>query len=1231
MNLGQTNHKQEFLQRLTAQIYATLDSEEAGLVASFAERFFQTFPLKNLQGQSLSDIFDLTYNSWLSLESFRADDLRYGGNISEQLQTALRTEFGEEHGKLLHKQYAHAFSAAYRSHFDFATMVADIRSIGELDTADVAIRLYRAVDDKENVLRFRLFHKDQELALSDMLPVLENLGMRVVGEHPYCIKRGDGSCIWLHDFQLIYGLADSIRHEIANQNFVEAFKRIWAGDAECDPFNKLILGTTLVWREIALLRTYAHYMKQIALNYSENYVAETLSRHLDITNDLVSLFKTRFDPKFTTNAAQREASEKKIEAHLAACLESVENLTEDHIIHEYVCLIKATVRTNYFQTGKDGQHKNYFSLKFCPRSIPQIPKPCPMFEVFVYSPRIEGVHLRSGKVARGGLRWSNRHEDYRTEVLGLVKAQQVKNSVIVPVGAKGGFFAKKLPSDQDREGVLKEGVACYKTFINGLLDITDNLVDGKIVAPTNVLRKDDDDPYLVVAADKGTATFSDIANKISQEHGFWLGDAFASGGSVGYDHKKMGITASGAWVSVQRHFREMGINIQDEDFTVVGIGDMSGDVFGNGMLLSKHVRLVAAFNHQHIFVDPDPDAAKTFPERKRLFDLPRSSWEDFDQTLISSGGGIFSRAAKSITMTPEIKARFGIEENRLPPNDFIKAILKSEVDLLWNGGIGTYIKAAAETHLEVGDKGTDNVRVDANTLRCRVIGEGGNLGVTQLGRVEFALNGGASNTDFIDNAGGVDCSDNEVNIKILLNDLVDNGIMSLEERNVLLRKMTGSVSQLVLKNIYRQTQAISIAEREAFIRVGEYRRLISQLESDDKLDRTLEFIPDDEAIVARKAANKALTRPELSVLISYGKLLLKEGLLDSSVPDDPYIARSLSTAFPQLLREKYSDHIDKHILRREIIATQIAGDLVNRMGITFIYRMEQATGELPANVVKAYVAARDVFDMDIHWQAIEELDYQVSSELQMEMMSQLIRLVRRASRWFLRNRRADLDPGNEIKHFRPAMCVINDSLGSLLDGVVLQTWQNQKEHYINEGVPEQLAHFVASAPHLYTCLGIAEAADLTNSSVQRVAEIYFAMSEQLELHWFGTKVANIKVDNYWQALARESLRDDLELQQRTLAICALKFSNKASSAQECTAKWLEEQAPYIARWHAMVKELRGSDTMVFEMYPVAIRELLDLAQASEHACESTDYQTGQTNGTVIQARMIGDNVGYYRS
>lgn len=1102
------------------------------------------------------------------------------------------------------KRYISAFSAGYREVCTVQDALQDIELIQSLsEDKSVISKLILNAEDSPGILRFKLVSRSNRLALSDVLPVLENFNLHVLAEDTFQIVDANNQSYWLHSFKMQNGSEKLLSPDTENTEkiavaFEATFDRVWNGHIDSDTFNRLILTGALDWQEVNMLRAYRRYMRQLKLPYTSAYTAETLAKYPEITIKLVELFKLRFHPSLGSDLHQRRVEMDVYEAQLTEMLETVETLTEDKIIRQYLTLIKATLRTNFYQLDDQCQSLPYLSFKLDVNAIPESPKPRPMFEIYVFSHEIEGVHLRGGKVARGGLRWSDRLEDFRTEILGLVKAQQVKNSVIVPMGAKGGFVCRQSPASNDRQAFLDNGVKCYRIFITALLGITDNFINGQILPPQSVVRWDESDPYLVVAADKGTATFSDIANEISEQHGFWLGDAFASGGSVGYDHKKMGITAKGAWVSVQRHFREMGINVQEQDFSVVAIGDMAGDVFGNGMLCSEHICLVAAFNHLHIFIDPNPDSSASYKERQRLFTTPGTNWADYNKELISAGGGVFSRNAKSISLTTEIKQRFGIEEDSLAPNDLINAILRAEVDLLWNGGIGTYVKANTETDLEVGDRANDSLRVNGSELGAKVVGEGGNLGLTQLGRVEYALNGGRCNTDFIDNAGGVDCSDHEVNIKILLNQLVEQSVLNSEERNTLLYNMTDAVSDLVLENNYRQTQTISIAEQEASQRAVEFRRFIAFLENEGKFDRELEFIPSDEAIVERKAKNQSLTRPELSVLVSYAKLSLKEALAESDIAEDRYVASSAYTAFPSNLVSNYADFIDDHQLHKEIVATQVAGDIINRMGITFIYRMAQTTGESVENIAKAYIACRDLFKLNEQWQAIEQLDYSVDSKLQYDMFSHLVRLVRRSTRWLLRERRALLNTKKDLKRYQATAEYVMNHIGELLQGSQQSAWQNSIEKFVAAGVPESLAHYIASARYMFTTFSIAEVVARTGQPVEKVAPCYFMLGDKLELNWFSDQIVKMGVENYWQAMARESIRDELEGRQAVLVENVVS-SEQVDGEGTFIDHWINRNQSYFDRWKGMTAELRCAQELDLAMFSVAIRELTDLSQASE--------------------------------
>ncbi|WP_327438416.1 NAD-glutamate dehydrogenase [Pseudomonas donghuensis] len=1109
--------------------------------------------------------------------------------------------FGEAQGTNVLADFPKGFPAGYRERFAAHSAVVDMQHLLTLsERKPLVMSFYQPLTQAgKQQLHCKLYHADTPLALSDVLPILENLGLRVLGEFPYRLRHANGREYWIHDFAFTAAEGLNLDIQQLNDTLQDAFVHIVNGDAENDAFNRLVLTAGLPWRDVALLRAYARYLKQIRLGFDLGYIASTLNNHTDIARELTRLFKTRFYLARKLTSDDLDDKQQRLEQAILTALDDVQVLNEDRILRRYLDLIKATLRTNFYQTDAQGHNKSYFSFKFNPKLIPELPKPVPKFEIFVYSPRVEGVHLRFGNVARGGLRWSDREEDFRTEVLGLVKAQQVKNSVIVPVGAKGGFLPRRLPLGGSRDDIQAEGIACYRIFISGLLDITDNLKDGALVPPANVVRHDDDDPYLVVAADKGTATFSDIANGIAIDYGFWLGDAFASGGSAGYDHKKMGITARGAWVGVQRHFRERGINVQEDPITVVGVGDMAGDVFGNGLLMSDKLQLVAAFNHLHIFIDPNPEPASSFAERQRLFDLPRSAWSDYDTSIMSEGGGIFPRSAKSIAITPQMKERFAIEADKLTPTELLNALLKAPVDLLWNGGIGTYVKSSEETHADVGDKANDALRVDGNELRCKVVGEGGNLGMTQLGRVEFGLNGGATNTDFIDNAGGVDCSDHEVNIKILLNEVVQAGDMTEKQRNQLLGSMTDEVAGLVLGNNYKQTQALSLAARRAKERIAEYKRLMADLEGRGKLDRAIEFLPTEEQLTERLAAGQGLTRAELSVLISYSKIDLKEQLLKSLVPDDDYLTRDMETAFPPSLVSKFAEAMRRHRLKREIVSTQIANDLVNNMGITFVQRLKESTGMSPANVAGAYVIVRDIFHLPHWFRQIEALDYQVPAEIQLTLMDELMRLGRRATRWFLRSRRNEQDAGRDVAHFGPKIAALGLKLDELLEGPTRERWMTRYQGFVDAGVPELLARMVAGTTHLYTLLPIIEASDVTGQDPAEVAKAFFAVGSALDLTWYLQEISNLPVENNWQALAREAFRDDIDLQQRAITISVLQMDDAPEDMDARVALWLNQHRVMVERWRAMLDELRAATGTDYAMYAVANRELVDLALSGQ--------------------------------
>ncbi|NRA19975.1 MAG: NAD-glutamate dehydrogenase [Oceanospirillaceae bacterium] len=1114
----------------------------------------------------------------------------------DELRIALVEKLGEEQGLNAFNQTGVNFPVGYSDMFSARTGVADIGYMNQLNDAQpLSLSFYRQLENEGNQLNLTLYNLHEALPLSDVLPVLEHLGLRVIDEHPYQIKTGD-NVVWLHDFNLVYTGSDKIDVKDHRHSFQEAYLAVWNKRASSDNFNRLILGAKLGWRDVVLLRAYAAYMKQIRFPISTDAIIATLNNYTAISEQLVKLFHAYFDPK-KASASRAE----KIESKLVASFDDVSSLTDDRVLRQYLALIKGTVRTNFFQRDAQQSEKDYICFKMTPQDIPGIPLPAPLFEIFVFSPRIQGVHLRGGKVARGGLRWSDRAEDFRTEVLGLVKAQQVKNAVIVPVGAKGGFVPQYINEDMSREEFMAEGIACYKIFISALLDVTDNLVDGDIAPPKDVVRRDTDDPYLVVAADKGTATFSDIANGISEEYGFWMGDAFASGGSVGYDHKAMGITAKGAWVSVERHFREMGINTAKDEFTVIGIGDMAGDVFGNGMLLSDKICLLSAFNHLHIFIDPKPDAAKSFVERQRLFDLPRSSWADYDKTLISKGGGLFLRSAKSIKLTPEMKAMLGVKNASMTPTELINTLLKAEVDLLWNGGIGTYIKAASESHEDVGDKANDILRVNGKELRCKVLAEGGNLGVTQLGRIEYCQQGGRSNTDFIDNAAGVDCSDHEVNIKILLKGIMDDGDLTQKQRNNLLASMTDEVGELVLANNYRQVQAISLAQRQVVKAMGEYRRFARNLEDQGKLNRALEFLPSDDQMKERAINGEGLTRPELSILISYAKADLKESLLLTSVPDDAYVSRELTTSFPVKLEQQYGAQMKEHRLNRELVATQVANHIVNFMGINFVDRLVTSTGADVGVIARAYILVRDIFKVTETWSKIESMDYTIDSDVQLDLMQELQHLTRRATRWFVRNRVTGLDCQVEYDQFSGLIATAAKGMDKFLIGEALDRWHQTYDKYTQLGVAEDIASEIASTRGLYSVLAIGQIGKSTSVPVDEVARAYFKISNKLQLAWYAQQLNALTVKSHWQGLAREAFRDDLEWQHGLILKSVLQGFKKGQDIKATVELWMERHQTLTVRWVNVLEELRIAEKQDYAMYIVAGKELVDLAKNTSEA------------------------------
>jgi glutamate dehydrogenase len=1110
----------------------------------------------------------------------------------DKLATALNSNKGEALGKTLARKYVH-FPQAYKDEVLPGTALVDIDKFERLTSENTLEMLFYQPQEESSdsrLVKLKLFHSGEPIHLSDVLPILENFGLKVIGESPYAIKTVNGEVYWILDFSMLLTGKGKFNLEKVQSLFQDAFAKVWTGKLEDDGFNRLILGAELGGREVSILRAFAKYERQIGGTFSQSYIEDTFSRYPSIAKLIIKLFNLKFDPKKKTS----EKTITKVEADIETSLDNVANLDDDRIIRRVVEMVGATIRTNYFQADANNEEKSYISFKIEPKLISDIPKPVPAFEIFVYSPQVEGVHLRGGKVARGGLRWSDRREDFRTEVLGLVKAQQVKNTVIVPVGAKGGFVCKQLPQGT-RQEIFEAGKECYKTFIRGLLDITDNIVAGEIVPPTSVVRLDEDDPYLVVAADKGTATFSDIANGISEEYNFWMGDAFASGGSVGYDHKGMGITAKGGWESVKRHFREMDVDCQTTDFTCVAIGDMAGDVFGNGMLLSKHIRLQAAFNHLHIFVDPNPDAASTYVERERLFNLPGCSWEDYNKSLLSEGGEIYSRSAKSLKLTPQIMKMLGTKKQSMAPIELIQALLSMQVDLLWNGGIGTYVKGSSETHLEVGDRANDALRINGKELKAKIVGEGGNLGFTQLGRIEYAAHGGRINTDAIDNAGGVDCSDKEVNIKILLNTLVQNGDLTVKQRNKLLYDMTDDVSVKVLEDCYRQTHSLSITAMRGGSQLKEQSRFIHELERTGKLDRALEFIPNDDEIADRLVKGVGLTRPELSVLLAYNKMVLKDDLVCPEITGNSYYDKFLVEYFPQMLQQKYLIEMQSHPLRAEIIATQLANAIGNDMGFNFVNRMFEETGETVAEIANCYTVASNVFGMADMWKKIEALDNKIPTAVQTEMLFQIRRTVRRATRWFLRHRNKALDVAESIKFYRSTFIDLTTNLYSYMTEGDCEQLKQAEEDLIKSNVPNDIASYVAKLSSIFSTMDIAELTAEDSRDVSVVATTYFELGARLDLHWFLDQITRQPVANHWQALARSSYREELDWQQRSLTSVILRADCKSKKTDELLDNWFKENKQSLGRWKHILSEFRIGETHEFAKFSVALRELMLLS------------------------------------
>jgi len=1144
----------------------------------------------------------------------------------EDLLAEAARRLGDTEARALLAPYVGAIPETYKTDVPAAYAVNDLvrmqsllasgeSSAFDLWEAEGYVGGQPAGGDRRGVWRLTIYRVGTPITLTDVLPRLQHIGVDVVDEHPYEFAGPLVQPFWIYDFGLRRTGVGAAGNEPVTGQFPavtpgarqpagpvkglveDALTALWQGKIEDDGFNALVLDAHLTWRQIVVLRAYAKYLRQAGTAFSQRYIERVLAFNVPVTRLLVRLFESRFDPARANGAAERGEA---IAEELRGLLDEVEILDHDRILRSYLGLILATQRTNFFRdtpsvvplaTGETP----YLVLKLDAAAVPELPDPRPHFEAFVYSPRLEAVHLRFAPVARGGLRWSDRREDFRTEILGLAKAQEVKNSVIVPSGAKGGFVCKQLPDPADREAYQAEVLACYKTFIAAMLDITDNLRGGRVVPPPGVIRHDGDDPYLVVAADKGTATFSDTANEIAQAYGYWLGDAFASGGSEGYDHKKMGITARGAWESVKFHFATLGVDVQTSEFTVAGIGDMSGDVFGNGMLLSPHILLVAAFDHRHIFLDPSPDAAASFAERQRLFALPRSTWADYEGALISAGGGVWPRAAKSVPVSPQASQVLGLGEgvHALPPDQLISAILAAPVDLLWNGGVGTYVKASNQTHADAGDRANDAVRIDATQLRAKVVAEGGNLGLTQAARIEYAMAGGLVNTDFIDNSAGVDTSDHEVNIKILLQAKVDRGELTQGARRELLHAMTDEVAALVLRQNYAQNRALAAAGAQSAQMLHVHTRYLRRLEREHRIGRRLDSLPGDKEIAERRSAGLGLTVPEFAVLLAQAKISAVQQVLDSALPDDPFLRSVLTTYFPEPLQAAYAGEMDRHPLRREIVTTVVVNDMVNTAGTTFLFRMSEETGASVPDISRAWLVAREVYNMAGFWARVEHLDGQISVATQLSLLLEERKLVERAVRWLLQNRRPPFDIQATIGFFADGVRTVGASLPKLLSGRDLATFTERQEAAVAREVPPELAERVAAMVPAYSAFDIVSVAASTGSDVTDTADIYFNLGGRLQIARLRDQIVALPRDDRWNTMARGALRDDLYAAHAGL-VCDVLEATGPGTPEERLAEWADGNAGAVQRTEQTLTEIWETERSTLATLSVAVRAVRSL-------------------------------------
>ena len=1143
--------------------------------------------------------------------SVEEEVLRVTRRWSDDLADLLTVGHGEEEGERLARRYDGAFPEAYKEDFGAGTAVDDLKRLESLPEDDgLGFHLYTPTGEDDADRRLKVYRTGRTLSLARALPIFTQMGIEVLDERPYEIARPNRAAAsavadpkhmsaWIYDFGLRLPAGVEMDSERA-ADVVDTLRLLWRGEIEQDGFNGLVLRARMTWWQANVLRAYAKYLRQAGTTFSQGYIEQALIEHPGVARKLVELFESRFDPDLAGTAqviGDGKGGTLTLVEFIEADLAAVESLDQDRILRSLLRLISATLRTNAYRTDDEGNRRAALALKLEPRHIPELPEPRPRFEIWVYSPRVEGVHLRFGAVARGGLRWSDRRDDFRTEVLGLVKAQMVKNAVIVPTGAKGGFVPKGLPEMSDREAWLAEGIACYRTFISCLLDLTDNYDRfGKVVAPPQTRRYDGDDPYLVVAADKGTATFSDTANAIAVEYGYWLGDAFASGGSQGYDHKAMGITARGAWESVRYHFRELGVNTEKHDFSVVGIGDMSGDVFGNGMLLSRHIRLVAAFDHRHVFLDPNPDAARSFAERKRMFALPRSSWADYDTTLISPGGGVFARTLKAIPITPQVRDALGLRDgvDKLTPNELIHAILVAPVDLLWNGGIGTYVKASTEAQVDAGDKANDPVRADGSALRCKVVGEGGNLGFTQLGRIEYARAGGRINTDAIDNSAGVDISDHEINLKILLDRAIASGRLSRAERNHLLAAVGDDIAHHVLRDNYGQNVMLAMTRYMGPAMVTVHARLLNALEKSGRLDRALEYLPSAKEFAHRETIGEGLCSPEMAIVAAYVKIGLTEKIADSTVPDEPWFQRVMTGYFPTLIAERFADDLAGHPLHHEIITTCVVNDMVNRAGTTYVHRAIEETGADPAQITRAYTISREVFGLERLWGDIEALDNEVPTDAQHAAYHEVRRLIDRATRWLVDVRFPITDVAGEIERFAPTVRELSPKIPELLRGYERENLYAEADRLLGLGLPRGLALRIGELLSAFLLLDVVEIAQAGGHSPADIAQLHFAVSDRFSVDEMLTKITELPRDDRWSTLARAALRHDLYAALSTITSAVLTSTDENLSATQRLVRWERTNAARVARARATVAEALARDTVDLATLSVALRVMRSL-------------------------------------